>query len=205
MKGATPCGPSADMTNSRTPSTTPWASRPGPGEGELDALGHVPGHVLDTDPECDRRQDQGRHQRGRPPGGEQPDQHRPGRVQRVGPEQQPPQADEVERRQPGQDGVRRGRDVGGTQGRRPPPLARLPHAADTEPHAVQHAPRDEGPRRPMPQAPQRHGDHQIAVGLRRCSLGSRPAGCTGSRGAIATASCASGARSPAASRPCTAR
>ena len=66
------------------------------------------------------------------------------------------------------------------------------------------APHDERPRGAVPQPTEQHRQHQVAVREQPCPCGCRRAGCRGSRAASATASCATAARSPGATRRCTA-
>ena len=75
-----------------------------------------------------------------------------------------------------------------------------PQHADHLAAPVERSPRHERPGRPVPQAADQHGQEDVAA---RCASGlggCRPAGCTRSRGARTTGSCAIAARSPAGTR-----
>ena len=139
---------------------------------------------------------------GASPRREQPLDHVARTFERVGAEEDPGEADDVERDDAPDPAAQR-RVGGRPQSARLPPVADEP--LDREHDAVDSAPDDERPRGAVPEAAEQHRQHQVPVGAQPAPSGCRRAGCRGSREASATASCASGARSPAATPPCTAK
>ena len=152
--------------------------------------------VLRADPDRDREQDAAGDERRRlAPAGEEALDHVPGGTERVGTEEDPGEADEVERRDP--------RDASGSarpRCRAPRPRRSFRQRSSASAGAVETAPDDERPRRAVPEAADQHRQHQVAVRRQRRPRGCRRAGCRGSRAASARASCASAARSPGARR-----
>ena len=206
MNGATPCGPSVVIANSVNPSAVPCATGPIRDSAHPDAFAGSLGHVLHADAQRDRSHQERRHERRRPPCREQTLQDRergPDRCRRIRPrlEEHPPQAHDLERHEPlPDDGERRV-----VLRRQPGRDALLPPVpADALPDAVDAAPDQEQPPGAVPQPAEQHRDHDVPVGLRLGARASPRAGCTGSRAATGTASCATAARSPAASARCTA-
>ena len=158
MNGATPSGPMAWMTRSANDSTTACA-----GTGQAREARHEPQRepareVLRADADGDRGDDAPGHERRRlAPGGEQPDDEIPRVGERVRPEEDPGEADDLER----------------DEAMPRPPAARpraldearpaAPPALDDERGAVDPAPDDERPAGAVPEAADEHRQHEVAI------------------------------------------
>ena len=115
MNGATPSGPIACVSMSANASTTACPSTGQTAEPRHDQLRHARREVLRSDPDGDREQDAARDQRrGLTPAGEEAGDHLPGQLERVGAEEDPGQADEVEGRDARQPRPQRSARLAGT-------------------------------------------------------------------------------------------
>src|SRR5664280_1923521 len=115
-------------------------------------------HVLGADADGDGQHGQGGHQRGRSPTVEEPAHHRPGVGERCGSEEQPPDAHQLERHETGEGNAY---PATGLEGEPVGPSPQTPLAANDLSDSVEQAPSDKRPRRPMPEAPEQHGDEDV--------------------------------------------
>ena len=189
MNGATPGGPSVVMTSRLAARTAPLVTTrevgrrlPGPRRGRSAAGTAWPARRR-------RPATTGHRTRGSrlAPGREEPTDERHRIVERVRPEEDPAETDELEGHEalPGH-GDRAARL--GWQPARPPGVERLKCPTDC-PSPWIAAPDDEGPGRAVPEPAEQHGDHDVAVQSRSASPGCRRAGCTGSRAASERVMC----------------
>src|ERR1700722_13995801 len=121
---------------------------------------HIWADVLRADTGEDREEHGGRNERRRlPPGGEEPFDHLCCTREGVGAEEDPREADDVERHQPSYPPG--GGSVPAHAARGAPPV--VDESLAGEPSAVDPAPRDERPGGAMPEAPQQHRHHQVPI------------------------------------------
>ena len=165
MKGATSWGPRAWVTMSATASTAAWPTRLRREKAARIGLDHARREVLRADPDGDRQEHRAGHERRRlAPAREEPGDHVPGDAERLRPEEDPREADDVEGDEPPPEVV----DPGEALLRlRPVPLA--PEALGAEPDAVDQAPGDERPPRAVPEPAEQHRQEQVAVRDRRAA------------------------------------
>ena len=164
MKGATPTGPKVVIPSRATASTPTWTTERCREKSGLQPLHPDVGHELGNHRPDDNEHQEGSDQRGGlSPSRDGPPQDGERVREPAGVEEHPAQADELEGQEPLHPYAH------GTVGDgRQPPLHPAPAAdvAHRLPDAVQRPPEHEGPRRPVPQTSEHHGDHDVADRLR---------------------------------------
>ena len=158
MNGATPSGPSAFVSISANASTTAWPTTGSRPKRSMIAYGIRAGRYCDPMPDGDREQDApGDERRRLTPAGEEAGEHVGGGREAVRAEEDPGEADDVERDQPRDDPPSAG--VGRLDVARPV----SPSVLDDERDAVDRPPRDECPAGAVPEPADQHRQHQVAV------------------------------------------
>ena len=158
MNGATPSGPSALIAATTMPAVAPMPQlgiRPNRAGGALEQ--RTRGELAGKADEGQRHHEgPGLLQPARPAGAE-PRDIEPRHFEILGPEEDPGEAHEMEHDECRDDP--RGRPL------RVPAEPGLQHALDCETAAMQRAPGDEFPPRPMPDPAEQHRYHQVAIGV----------------------------------------